>query len=504
MGLNFFNDIAQRIETSLIEPLRDFRRKVAPLNTIHNESLSNLEQNINALLTGSDGQPAFQGGAAQQLGELVGEFVRNERKLSGTSSDPIGWDLTGRLGDSASKNKYYAELLATQLDSLRAYAKTHGPSSGVQQAAAGATLTAGTLDAGAGLQLGIDIPWDLVAAGATGIALGLDLAVVAINADAPEALAAFSFVLQTVPQIKQDYQTIEHNDPLPPEMQSPKGPRNDYTPFLKLLGIIGGGTILALGITELIKGLPVDPNKRVSEMTPQELDDLKKYLSEELGCSPTQIQKILEQIKEKNPTAAQVAQLLQGLKIKAQLEALKQQVENSSLPGKDSFLKDQINGDLNRIDSDIKNGDWITWDPRQVQSWQTNVNTSAYQWQAAQTLNARGIGGSGQQQPDVTGGDNVWYEVKDVPNITQGDNTFNKMVQQLKGYADTQPDNARGIGVVVPPGADHNLGTELLLALKSKYPNDPNIKRLSNVSVKFIDPNLPDLPSNRWCRLPNT
>jgi hypothetical protein len=196
--------------------------------------------------------------------------------------------------------------------------------------------------------------------------------------------------------------------------------------------------------------------------------------------------------------------LLQALKIRAQLQALKQQVENSSLPGKNDFLNDQINGDLKRIDNDIKNGDWINWNPSQMQSWQNNVNSSTYQWQAAQALSARGIGGSGQQQPDVTGGDNVWYEVKNVPNITQGDDTFNTMVRQLKGYADTQPDNARGVGVVVPPGADHNLGTELLLALKSKYPDDPRIKRLSNVSVKFIDPNLPDVPSNRWCRLPNT
>ncbi|MBV9710905.1 MAG: hypothetical protein JO011_08335, partial [Ktedonobacteraceae bacterium] len=168
-----FSDIKYRIETGFIEPLRAFRQKTSALNTIHNDSLTKLDHNIGALLSGADGQTAFQGIAANQLGELISQFLHNERKLSGQSYDLQGWDLTGRLGDAASKGRQWAVFFETMLDSIQ-----HAPETsthGIDQAAAGAGTFAGAMDAGAVAQGGVDIPWDIIAGAASGVALGLML-----------------------------------------------------------------------------------------------------------------------------------------------------------------------------------------------------------------------------------------------------------------------------------------------------------------------------------------
>ncbi len=493
-----FSDIKYRIETGFIEPLQDFRQKTASLNTIHNDSLTKFYHNIDALLSGTDGQTAFQGTAAGQLGELVSRFLHNERKLSGQSSDARGWDLTGRLGDAGSKSQQWAAFFETVLDSIQ-----HAPETsthGIDQAAAGVGTFAVTMDGGAIAQGGVDIPWDIIAGAASGLALGLmlgDALIHAINnSDLQRAIAATAILDQTIPKIRQDYETIESDNPLPPELPSPRGPQGDFKTFLAILGI----TVTATGLVFLAGRLPVEPSKKISKLTPEELEKLKEYLSEELGCSPTQIQKIIEQIEEQDPTAAQLQQLLEVLKVKAQLEALKQELENSPIPGAKNLLE-SVKGDLESIDDGIKYGTWIKWTPSMLRGWQGNLNGYAYQWQAAQSLNARGIESSQVSiGADVISDDNIWYEVKNVPNITRGSDTYEKILVQLKKYADEQSADAHGIGVVAPPGADWNLGNELLKDLKSDNPKDPKITRLSKIFVKFLSPTLPHIPGNRWCR----
>jgi hypothetical protein len=242
-----FEDIKQRIETGFISPLQDFRARTAPLNTIHNESLNKLSNTISALIHGPN---AFQGDAANALTELVNNFISRERQLSGDDSDPQGWDLTGRLGDASDKNQKYAAFFETVLDAIQ----NAQPAStkGLDELSSGGLSIAGGLDTGAGVQLGLDIPWDILAAAASGIALGLAasdaLAHFINNPDQQRASAATAVLEQTIPQIEQDYQIIESSDPLPPRMDPPQGPSGDYKSFLLLLGLaIGaGGTVMYL------------------------------------------------------------------------------------------------------------------------------------------------------------------------------------------------------------------------------------------------------------------
>lgn len=498
-----FEDSVHRIESGFVEPLRDFRHKTATLNTLHHDSMKKLQHSIAALLTGSDGYPPFQGDGADALASMVSDFIQNEHKLSGTSSDARGWDLSGRLGDAATINEKYATFFENMLSTIK---KAQPATTQIDQAATGVSLTAGALDGGAIVQGGLDIPWDIIAAAASGLALGMmigdALTHAVLTPDLQRTMAAAVVMDEAVPKLKHEYQTIEHNNPLPPELESPKGPQGDYKAFLLLLGISVG----AAGAL-LLATMPVDPKKKISKLTPEELAKLKQYLSDTLGCSPTQIQNIIDQVEKLDPTAEQLQQLLQALKIRAQLQALLDQVENSTIPTTKNFQK-MIKGDFDRINSDILSGAWIDWQPTFLRSWLANMQNWNYQWQAAQYLHARDI-----ETPrisingDVISSDNAWYEVKNVQGINRGDSTYENLLEQLKIYADQVPDDARGIGIVIPPGDPHkgntdwNIGNQLLRDLKNDYPDDPRITRLTRIDVKFLPPALPNLLGNRWCRI---
>ena len=282
-----FSDIKYRIETGFIEPLRAFRQKTSALNTIHNDSLTKLDHNIGALLSGADGQTAFQGIAANQLGELLSQFLHNERKLSGQSYDVQGWDLTGRLGDAASKGRQWAVFFETMLDSIQQAPETS--THGIDQAAAGVGTFAGAMDAGAVAQGGVDIPWDIIAGAASGVALGLMLGSALIhaveNSDLERALAATLVLDQAIPKIRQDYETIENDNPLPPELPSPRGPQGDFKTFLAILGIV-----VVDGAVQLLKHYEL---VNQADLSPEQLE-MAGRLADEYGLNIEDIIRLLE------------------------------------------------------------------------------------------------------------------------------------------------------------------------------------------------------------------
>ena len=56
-----FEDTRWDIEQTVIQPLRDFRQKVAPLNQLHNDCVNQFATIVGGLLTGSDGEYCFPG-----------------------------------------------------------------------------------------------------------------------------------------------------------------------------------------------------------------------------------------------------------------------------------------------------------------------------------------------------------------------------------------------------------------------------------------------------------
>lgn len=428
-----FEDVKQRIEAGFIEPLQDFRQKTAALNTIHNDNLTQLAHNLSALLTGSDGQSAFKGAGANALSELVGNFIQNERKLSGNSSDPRGWDLTGRLGDAGSKNLQYAVFFETILDSIQ-----HAPitaTQGIDHVTEAATAITMPIDIGAGAQLGIDIPWDIVAALATGITLGLAagdaLAHLIDNPDQLRANAATAVLDQTVPKYEQDMRTIESNNPLPPQMQPPKGPSGDYKPFLLLLGLAvgAGGTVLYLdssktpvNLTDAQKRLLQDVKSRLGN-TPYNEGELEaliragyldpdaiaamikggtyvafndanvaKMMNTLTGAQQLQFVTIVERYQQTHPglTSHQVYNYLQYIKMKAQLNILSNNITGhdptdpisqaiaSAFPAQTQALNQRLYLDVgNSIDAVT---DPFTVNDNQLKGWYANLTGKGGEW----------------------------------------------------------------------------------------------------------------------------
>src|SRR5207244_293757 len=88
-------DPQKYIEQKIIEPLLAFRRTVSPLNQIHINAVDQFAKTIDGLLTGSDGDVAFQGPGSMALANLIGQYLDREEKLTGSYPDM----LQGRLLD---------------------------------------------------------------------------------------------------------------------------------------------------------------------------------------------------------------------------------------------------------------------------------------------------------------------------------------------------------------------------------------------------------------------
>ena len=312
---------------------------------------------------------AFQGQGSMAMADKVGMFLDGEEQLSGS-----GNDLMGRLLDAALIGEKRAQELEQRLNEI-ATERDH-----TVEMLSGAALT---MDGGAVVQGGVDVPWDLVALGLTGVAA---LAAATRNLDAIKVQDAESARSLEITLWENDMESGPNTEPLNRLPPDPKGPSGDFGGFLKMMGITLGaaGVVLAAGAIIINSNLPVDPQKKVSQLTPQELDLLKTYLADTLGCSPTQIQKIIDQVKAQDPSTAQLQRLLQTLKIAWQLKTLQGQLENSGYPDASHLLKEHVNGDLKRIQGDIQNGNWTNWTDSYIRTWQDGADSTTYQYQVAQ------------------------------------------------------------------------------------------------------------------------
>lgn len=459
-------DPNQYIEQKIIEPLLAFRKNISPLNQNYIEGVAQFAQTIAGLLTGSDGGIAMQGPGANALADLISTYLDQEEHLAGSFPDL----LQGRLLDASVICEKYAHQLQESTRKASAFsprllaADEGGNDFNVADEVADETTPTywgwqGEMESGPNTE-----------------------------------------PLRVLPE-------------LGPRIQAVSTLGGNYAGFLKLLGITVGVAALGAGVYLGFKDWPVEKKRSLSSLSPDELESLKDYLAQETGCSPTQIQRIVDQIMQLNPTAAQLKALLDALKLKAQLQMLFDEVNATGNPQYTRFangIKDLIE----RISQGIDHGDWtdnvfLT----QVRGWQNNLNGFALQWQAAQTLGATSLEqpmtGGTTENADLIDLNHIWYESKADSIITRGSEVYLKILKQLAAYIDDPMYtalNGRGVGVIVSAaqlgkGIDRNLGAELLQDLKKNFPNDPGIQRLTHIDVKPIPYSLPDPSSNRWCRM---
>ncbi|HET8910821.1 MAG TPA: hypothetical protein VFN23_05120, partial [Ktedonobacteraceae bacterium] len=424
------NDAKYNVEMTVIKPLQHFRTLAESLDQVHNDSLGKFSQLTGGLLTGSDGGVAFQGQGADAVATLIGDYLNEAQKLTGSSNT----FLCQRLADAANICEKHARYLQTTLDSIQ-------PAHLAEAANIVGGLAIGA-DEGAAAQLGIDVPWDVVAAGATLIAGGLYLA----------NLNSESTAIHQVEQAKEtdiyvwsgEMDSGPNTEPLPRLPKRPEGSNGDSRGFFKLLGLIaavGAGGVIVYNIYE---NWPVNPRTTLSKLSPQELEQLKQFLSEQTGCSPAQIQAIIDKLLKSDPTGLQLKNLLDALKIKAQLEVLKGQVESAKNPAYNKLLK-QLDEVINSIDKRLKfkGNTFPKIDGVITQSWANNLKGASLQWNAGQSVGATNFevplqnldaNGNSRGSVDIIGKSNIFYESKGFKNITQGSEVFDHMVDQLANY----------------------------------------------------------------------
>ncbi len=240
-----FEQIKAEIEAVVIQPLLAFHGKTSPLNQIHNDNTRDFSNIIAGLLTGSDGETAFQGDGSMALADLIGSYLNVEQSITGS-----GTDFVGHLLEAAQDSERTAHQLQQELNSIAAQ-QDH-----TVQSAAGIAIG---LDTGAVAQGGIDIPWDIVAAGATLVAAGL---AAAYNADQEKSQQAQMAKYTAIAEWSREMGGIA-SEPLAQLPPSPTNANGDASSFLKLIGL---GVLVAASTTTTSTSTGVNLGKLFSTM----------------------------------------------------------------------------------------------------------------------------------------------------------------------------------------------------------------------------------------------
>ena len=217
------------------------------------------------LLTGSDGEVAFQGSGSMALADLIGSYLKAEQSITGS-----GTDFVGHLLEAAQDSERTAHQLQQELDSIAAQQDN------TVQSAAGIAVG---LDTGAVAQGGIDIPWDVVAVGATLVAAGL---AAAYNADQAKSQQAQMAKYTAIAEWSNEMAGIA-SEPLAQLPPSPTNANGNSSDFLKLIGLgilAGTSTATSSGVNSgklfsTMKTTPDGRRIRVRELSSRDVKKLK-------------------------------------------------------------------------------------------------------------------------------------------------------------------------------------------------------------------------------------
>ncbi|HEU5381750.1 MAG TPA: hypothetical protein VFV38_40540 [Ktedonobacteraceae bacterium] len=416
------SDTKYNIEMTVIQPLQHFRTLAASLDHIHNNCLGDFSKSIAGLLTGSDGDVAFQGPGSDALAKIVGDYLDIAQKLTGTTDT----FLCQRLSDAATICEKHAKELQQALDSIKP-AQLDGAAAGV----GGFAIVA---DAGAGAQLGLDVPWDIVAAGATLLAGGLMLAAANSENAAIDQAVQVKDVIVYVWQ--KDMDSGPNTEPLPKLPQDPQGPDGNDTSFLKTLGIVAG-TIVALGA---LGALTWNDIKDDSYKRQAALDALKKEFPE---CNDAFLEKFLAD--HPDVPLDQIRRALQLMRLQAQYQALLNQIDALHDP-----RLSKIRSDIATNLKALNRANPFTVTDANIEGWANNLNSANTELVLAlqfinngqlagnqQNVNFTWTDASGKSTPTRINVDDIititdsngnpvtrWVEVKNIKPFTTGSKTW--------------------------------------------------------------------------------
>lgn len=145
-------EVQKYIKEHIVDPLDTFRSKVAPLNDNQIDGVADFAKTIAGLLTGSDGQLAFQGPAADNLTNLINEYLAKEDKLTGAEPGV----LQGRLQDAAHICERYAKYIEGNVLGYTSTSSSSGNAAGYLYGIAASIL--GVMDEGNGQNEGGETP----------------------------------------------------------------------------------------------------------------------------------------------------------------------------------------------------------------------------------------------------------------------------------------------------------------------------------------------------------
>ncbi len=257
----------------VVLPLENIRKQIADLNTIHNDCVKAFGNILSGLLTGSDGQPAFEGPGSLALSKLVGDFLDAEKQLAGSDDPQGGKELEGNMLSFVRGSEQTAQNVQNILN-------TAGTSvdMGVKQA----TAFMGVVDAGAVEQGLINVPWDVIAGGVTLGVGALALTEMARNSEWGKTVWLDTQVEAEV-TIWEGGTYGNGSDPiteplakLPPRPNEPNDP-NSTSQFLKMLGI-GTLGIVILGSMGAVGGIVW--NQMTQQQREEAIQKLKEHYPE--------------------------------------------------------------------------------------------------------------------------------------------------------------------------------------------------------------------------------
>jgi AraC-like DNA-binding protein len=269
---------------------------------------------------------------------------------------------------------------------------------------------------------------------------------------------------------------------------------------LKVVGTIGAivGVALVVLLIPSDSGPsnslpPLSDKKKISQLSDKEFNRMLADLAREFGCSQTEIENIINKYGANNLTPKQLERILRMLQIKAQLQALRDQLQNSNVPGASRLIKK-----IDQILQGLANQDPTKWTDDNIQTIEGQLNGIWGNFTAAQqgggTLSQDHTCGGSTQEVDIDQG-NTWVEVKNQSGLSPSSDKFTALFNQLLNYIKVgRCEGVNNFCIDVPPDAD-------ISGLQNAINGRLTQMGITGVKVDVCKTNFgqPPAPAGGWC-----
>lgn len=238
---------------------------------------------------------------------------------------------------------------------------------------------------------------------------------------------------------------------------------------------------------------PLSDKKKISQLSDKEFNRILAELAREFGCSQAEIEAIINKYGANKLTPKQLERILRMLRLKAQLEALRSQLQNSNIPGASRLV-----GKIDELLGGVFARDPTTWTDANITSVQGALDGIWGNYSAAQqsggTVSQDHTCGGNSQEVDVDQG-NTWVEVKNQGGLSPSSDKFTALFNQLLNYIRVgRCEGVTNFDVDVPPDADIS-GLQNAINGRLTQMGIYGVK----VTVRKINFGSPPGPAGGWC-----